>query len=152
LKAIELLQEYGEGDAWFRFVAIARDTGVHWEAVESVTAAETQDVFDLEVPDTKVFVAASGLVIYDTMTYEVVADDAAAKEALHKMLPSRNLIAASDYKRPMHQPRQEYVGGLHKITSQAGNNPPVRFASQREMIQAWHRGEIDHHTNVEIQE
>jgi DNA-directed RNA polymerase beta subunit len=87
----------------------------------------------------------------DMMNYEVVADDDAAKEAAQKMLPSRNLLAVSDFKKPIYQPSVEFVGGLHASTavSKLKKKPRV-FATKADAMRAWHAGELEPGDPVEI--
>lgn len=87
----------------------------------------------------------------DAMNYEVAADSDAAKEALYKMLPSRNLISEADFKKPMHRPRQEYVGGLHSLTSQVDEDRPVKkMPTPQDVIRAWHRGDLEHSQRITL--
>lgn len=86
----------------------------------------------------------------DTMNYEVVADDAAADEAARKMLPSRNLIAVSDLKRPMHKPKNEFVAGLYHATAKRSKKDPVTFATVKDMMRALKNGDINAEDPVEI--
>ncbi len=87
----------------------------------------------------------------DTSNYEVPAEDEAAKEALEKMLPSRNLISTSDFKRPMYVPRQEYVGGLHAATSSVNTSKKERvFATKADFMRAFWAGELDPDAPVNI--
>jgi len=87
----------------------------------------------------------------DAANYEVIADDDAAKEAAYKLLPSRNLTAVSDFKKPMHQPSNEYIAGLHAATATTNKTKRPRvFATKKDAMRAWHNGELDPDDQVEI--
>lgn len=137
---------------WTMFCQFVADTDTSWDRVKSYQETDSVDTgYDLTVPGFETFMATDGLVLSNTMNYEVSAGDEAAKEALYKMLPSRNLISGSDFKKPVHQPRQEYVGGLHALTSQVDTEQrPRPYRSVQDVIRAWRRAEIEHHHRVEI--
>jgi DNA-directed RNA polymerase subunit beta' len=85
----------------------------------------------------------------DAMQFHVIHDDSAAKEALDKMLPSRNLISPANFK--VHQlPVQEYVAGLHAMTAGESNTPVRTFRSKADAIAAYRRGEINLDQRVQI--
>lgn len=89
----------------------------------------------------------------DTSNYQVVADDEAAREALHKMLPSRNLVSVSDMKKPMYTPRQEYVGGLHSATASVKKDKrPRTFATVADALRAYENHELDPDDPIEVLE
>jgi hypothetical protein len=77
----------------------------------------------------------------DAMQYHVVADDDAARDAWEKMLPSRNLIAVSDFK--VHQlPGKEYGGGLYAATTMSRPVPPRVYRTMEDVARAHRSGEI----------
>ncbi len=85
----------------------------------------------------------------DTMQYHVPASEDSRVEALHKMLPSKNLFSAASFK-VNYLPNQEYVQGLHAAsTSQEGGRKRT-FASRQDALNAYKRGEINLGTPVEI--
>ena len=91
----------------------------------------------------------------DMMNYHVPATDDAVRDASERMMPSRQLLSASDFKTPMHRPQQEFVGGLYELTRKDKGDPrrpakPVLFRSRADVIAAWKAGEIDASTPVEI--
>lgn len=70
-----------------------------------------------------------------------------------KMLPSRNLVSVSDFKKPMYTPRQEYVGGLHSATASVKRDARARaFATVRDALRAYENGEMDPDSPVEVVE
>lgn len=79
----------------------------------------------------------------DQMNYHVPATDEAAREALEKLLPSRNLISPASF--AVHQlPKNEFVGGLYAATSAPRSGRRARsFARASDAVRAWHRGELD---------
>lgn len=77
----------------------------------------------------------------DTMNYHVPVSDGAVKDALEKMLPSKNLLSTKSFK--AHQlPQNEYQGGLYQATAFVSNKPERYFASKAEAIRAYKAGEI----------
>jgi hypothetical protein len=87
----------------------------------------------------------------DMMNWHVPASEEAKREAVEKMLPSRNLFSTADFQ-VHYLPGQEYVGGLY--TASAARDDAVRrprvFATKKDAIAAYNRGEIDVQTPVEI--
>jgi DNA-directed RNA polymerase subunit beta' len=89
----------------------------------------------------------------DTSNYQPVADDDAAKEAFLKMLPSRNLLAVSSFKKPVYVPKREYQAGLWRATASVGKDKKARtFANSKAALQAYERGELDPDDPVEVLE
>jgi DNA-directed RNA polymerase subunit beta' len=87
----------------------------------------------------------------DAMQYHVPTDEAARQEAIDLMLPSKNLLSPGDFKSPVHKPGQEYVGGLHAATSVPNKRKrPHYFASRKQAIAAYRRGDIDIDTPIEV--
>lgn len=90
----------------------------------------------------------------DAMQYHVPADDAAVDEAYNKMLPSRNLFAASNFD-VHYTPSQEYVGGLWRASRRSDRpdkKKPRRYRNAVEAVRAYKRGEIDIDQAVDILE
>ena len=88
----------------------------------------------------------------DQMNYHVPVDDAASKQALELMLPSRQLLSPADFKSPMHQPSQEYTGGIYQATSGQSNRPVRTFRNFKDLKQAWLRGDIGINDRVTVLE
>lgn len=78
----------------------------------------------------------------DAVQFHVPTDELARREATERMLPSRALLSPADFQSPVHVPGQEYVGGLHKLTSEPGDNPPRAFRSRADVRKAYRRGEL----------
>ena len=124
---------------------------VHWDVFASVEPADTQDVFDLIVPETQVFAADGGLIVYDTMNFHVPAGERAVEEAITKLLPSRNLFSVSSFKANTYLPNQEYIGGLWQLSQPAaeGKRPRV-FATRADALAAYRNGEVGMNDPIEI--
>lgn len=89
----------------------------------------------------------------DAVQYHVPVREEAVKEAIDRMLPSRNLLSPADFKTPVHMPGQEYIGGLYEATSPAKPKQRVhRFASRRDALRALAAGDIRVDTPIEIDE
>jgi DNA-directed RNA polymerase subunit beta len=88
----------------------------------------------------------------DAMQYHVPSTDDAAKEALEKMLPSKNLFSAANFK-AQYVPNKEYQTGLYVASSRIDKKAKPRvFRHKRDAIAAYRRGEISVDTPVHIVE
>ena len=88
----------------------------------------------------------------DAMQYHVPSTEEAAKEAIAKMLPSRNLFAASTFK-AHYTPVAEYQSGLYVASNRVDKKaPPKVFRSKKDAIAAYRRGDIEVDTPVHIVE
>ena len=85
----------------------------------------------------------------DTMTYYVPVSDKAVKEAYNKMLPSKNLLSARDYK-AHYLPQEEYIlGGW--LAYREGKGPIKQvFKSKQDAILAYKQGKIGLNDNIQI--
>ena len=85
----------------------------------------------------------------DTMTYYVPVSDKAVKEAYNKMLPSKNLLAARDYK-AHYLPQEEYIlGGW--LAYRDGKGPVKQvFKTKEDAILAYKQGKIGLNDNIQI--
>ena len=88
----------------------------------------------------------------DQMNFHVPASDEAVKDAVEKMLPSRNLFSTKDFK--VHQlPTNEFLGGLYTATSKVDNKKPEQvFHTKADAIRAYEQGLINADTRVVIME
>ncbi len=87
----------------------------------------------------------------DAMNFHVPASDEAVREAVQKMLPSRNLFSVKDFS--VHQlPINEYVGGLYAGTSGRDNRPEQTFRRVEDVLRAYNKGELDARTAVRVLE
>ena len=88
----------------------------------------------------------------DAMQYHVPSTEDAAKEAVEKMLPSKNLFAASTFK-AHYVPNKDYQTGLYLASSRINKKSKPRvFRSKQDAMQAYRRGEIEVDTPVQIVE
>ena len=81
----------------------------------------------------------------DQMNVHVPVTEAARREAIERMLPSRNLIDPRQF-RPALVPRLDLQFGMYRAAhpdAEALKRPPVYFKSRRDMLMALLRGEID---------
>ena len=127
---------------------VCGDRTTRWEEIVSVEEVETAPVYDLCVPETKVFAIENGLVIYDSMNTHLPISKEAVKEVYEKMMPSQNLLSIRDRK-VHYKPSQEFILGLYNVTAHKGGEP-VNFATQAEARAAYDRGEIAIDTPVRI--
>jgi DNA-directed RNA polymerase subunit beta len=86
----------------------------------------------------------------DQMNYHVPGSDAARDEAIEKLLPSRNLLSAADF-RANYTPNQDYQGGLyHASTAKDEKGRGRIFATKQDAIAAYRRGDLTLADNVRI--
>ena len=86
----------------------------------------------------------------DTVNIHVPASDKAAKQALEKMLPSKNLFSLTDMKSVRYKPEKEQISGLWALTRGRTRKPTRYFSSKAEAIAAYRNGEIGPNDPVEI--
>lgn len=88
----------------------------------------------------------------DAMQYHVPSTEEAAREAIDKMLPSKNLFAASTFK-AHYTPVAEFLSGLYVASNRVDKKaPPKVFRSKKDAIAAYRRGDIEVDTPVHIVE
>lgn len=86
----------------------------------------------------------------DTVNMHVPASDKASREALEKMLPSKNLISLTDMKSVRYKPEKEQVSGLWALTAGVTKKAPRVFKDKTEAIRAYRDGEIGPNDPIEI--
>lgn len=88
----------------------------------------------------------------DAMQYHVPSTEDAAKEAIEKMLPSKNLFSTASFK-AHYVPNKDYQAGIYLATSRIDKKQKPRvYKSRQDAIQAYRRGEIDVDSPVHIVE
>jgi DNA-directed RNA polymerase subunit beta' len=88
----------------------------------------------------------------DAMQYHVPSTDDAAKEAVEKMLPSKNLFAAASFK-AHYIPQAEFQSGIYLASSRVDKRAKPRvYKTHKDAINAYRRGEIEVDTPVHIVE
>jgi len=87
----------------------------------------------------------------DTMQFHVPSTKEAVKEALERMLPSKNLFSIRDFTTPAHMPVEEdELAGLYLATRKKKTGRVHVFSTKREAIAAWKRGDIGINDEVRI--
>ena len=86
----------------------------------------------------------------DAVQFHVPASHEAVEEAYARLLPSRSLLSPADFKTPVHQPVNEYLGGLFHATSQVGKHPKRIYRTAADAISAYRRGELSAEDQVQI--
>ena len=86
----------------------------------------------------------------DAQNMHVPVDEDARKQAVEKMLPSRNLISPADFKKAMHGPTQEYTGGLYAATAFQNKKPVRKFNNIDDLRKAIADGRVHVNDPVEI--
>jgi DNA-directed RNA polymerase subunit beta len=88
----------------------------------------------------------------DAMQFHVPSTEAAAKEATEKMLPSKNLFAASSFKAHF-TPVAELHAGLYVASNRVNKKTQPRvYKTAKDAVAAYRRGEIEVDTPVHIVE
>lgn len=86
----------------------------------------------------------------DAMQYHVPSTEDAAREALEKMLPSKNLFAAASFKAHF-MPTMDYHTGIYLASSRINAKAkPSVYRSKKDAVRAFRAGEIDVDTPVHI--
>lgn len=88
----------------------------------------------------------------DAVQFHVPGSEEARKEALERLLPSKNLISPADFKRPMHVPTQEYAEGLYIASSGQSDRPERTFRNIKDAIQAHQEKKIGWRDRIKIME
>jgi len=78
----------------------------------------------------------------DAMNYHVPATDSAVKDAVEKMMPSRNLRAVRNFG-VQYTPQNEFLMGLYLASKADNKNEHKVFANKKAVLDAWKRGELD---------
>jgi glutaredoxin len=121
-----------------------------WEQVNESKEVEPREVFDFEVPTTKVFAVNNGLVVYDTLSYSVPVSKSAVDQAKNTMMPQHHLLSTQDDS-PHYAPGQDYLMGMYLASKEPANVPAKRFATWQDAERAYRKGEIDIDTPVVVQ-
>jgi DNA-directed RNA polymerase beta subunit len=88
----------------------------------------------------------------DAMQYHVPSTDDAAKEAIEKMLPSKNLFSTASFK-AHYVPNKDYQTGVYLASSKTNKKSKPRvYRNKKDALAAYRRGEIDVDTPVHIVE
>ena len=117
--------------------------GVTWEIVESVERTGVyEEGFDITVPETETFCGADFVVRSNTMAVYLPLTEEARKEAIDKMLPSKNLFSSTNYG-IMHAPDQESIIGLHLATFWGGKKDKT-YGSLQDIVndKTLHRSDV----------
>jgi len=131
--AAERMLTHIDADPTWRAVVCNRD--VTWDLVESVEQTELVETgYDLTVPGFETFMSIDGVILSNTMGVHVPVTEEARREALDKLLPSKNMLSPAD-DRVMHVPTNETVLGLYLMTTPVGE--PRRAASVAAMVQQY---------------
>lgn len=87
----------------------------------------------------------------DAMQFHVPVDPEAVKEAIDKLLPSKNLISFRRFEAAM-LPTMEYLAGLYYLSSLKPQGAPVVVRTRRELYERLRSGELDPHQRVVLLE
>jgi DNA-directed RNA polymerase beta subunit len=85
----------------------------------------------------------------DQVNIHVPNSDAAVKDILENLLPSRNIISSSSFD-VHHDPKQDYVAGLYLAGKPDMSRPVKEFATQEDAIKAYKAGKLSARDPVRI--
>lgn len=129
------------------------ESDVSWVGIKSVEKTGKVEVgYDLTVPGPDTFMSDDGIILSNTVNIHVPASEKAAKQALEKMLPSKNLFSLTDLKSVRYKPEKEQISGLWALTRGKTRKPVKVYNSKEEAIKAYRNGEIGPNDPVEIRE
>lgn len=142
--------ELRDSDDLSALVALA-ESNVSWVGIKSVEKTGKVEIgYDLTVPGPDTFMSDDGIVLSNTVNIHVPASEKAAKQALDKMLPSKNLYSLTDMQAMRYKPEKEQISGLWALTRGSTRKPVRHFGSKSEAIAAYRNGEIGPNDPVEI--
>lgn len=144
--------ELRDSAALGRLLALT-ESDVEWVGIASVEKTGKVEVgYDLTVPGPDTFMSDDGIILSNTVNIHVPASEKAAKQALEKMLPSKNLFSLTDLKSVQYKPEKEQVSGLWALTRGRTRKPTRYFSTKAEAVAAYRRGEVGPNDPVEIRE
>jgi DNA-directed RNA polymerase subunit beta len=89
----------------------------------------------------------------DAMQWHAITDERAIREAKERMLPSRNLLAVSDFKSPMHTIKNEFALGLYLGTQPPDQDKPEHvFRTRADLMRAFSRGDVRYDDRARVLE
>jgi DNA-directed RNA polymerase beta' subunit len=86
----------------------------------------------------------------DQLNIHVPATEEARKEVLEKMLPSKNLLSPKSFQ-PVLIPSNEAALGLYSLSTENNHNTPKKFKTEKEVVNAYNKGELAAGDQVEIE-
>lgn len=87
----------------------------------------------------------------DAMQYHVPFTEEAVRDAVDKMLPSKNLLAVNSFE--AHQlPSKEFLGGLYSASRLDKKKKPIVFRTKKDVLEAIANREIAVDQPVQILE
>jgi len=113
LRIIESFKGDKSSEIWTKWISIVKDRTLCWETITNIESKENCEVFDIGVPETKVFALSNGLIIYDTINVHSLITPEAIKDAKEKLMPSKMLFGIRDEEQIYNPPKQEQVLGLY---------------------------------------
>lgn len=139
-------------DLWRKWLELYDNIdNVVWERVDGYTCTGMyEDGFDLTVPGYETFMNSEGIILSNTVNIHVPASEKAAKQALDKMLPSKNLFSLTDLKSVRYKPEKEQISGLWALTRGKTRKSTRVFNSKQEAIAAYRNGEIGPNDPIDI--
>lgn len=126
-------------------------SSVRWERIDSIEKTGKEEVgYDLTVPGYETFLSDDGIVLSNTVNMHVPSSEKAVRQAMDKMLPSKNLTSLTDLSSPRHMPSKEQIFGLYDLTKPVANKPAKVYDTVADAKRAYAKGEIGPNDPIEI--
>lgn len=101
-----------ENEAYKIAKSIITNMTLYWERIDRIEDSEPETVYDVMVPNTKVFMANDGIVVFDTVNVHVPGTDEAVKDIKEKLMPSRQIFSVRDNQNIVNKIKQDQLLGL----------------------------------------
>jgi hypothetical protein len=85
----------------------------------------------------------------DQLNIHIPATEAARKEVLEKMMPSKNLLSAKSFS-PILIPSNESALGLYSLSTEKNNKAVKKFKTETEVVRAYQQGHLTEGDHIEI--
>lgn len=92
--------------------AVITNETIYWERIAKVEDCPSETVYDVMVPNTKVFMANDGIVVFDTVNVHVPGTDDAVKDIKEKLMPSKQIFSIRDSQNIVNKIKQDQLLGL----------------------------------------
>jgi hypothetical protein len=152
LRVIDLCpEEISHDPVLLKWRDIVSEKSITWDYITNVEKTGIKETgYDLTVPGAETFMSADGVILSNTSTIHVPASNEAVQETIDKLMPSKNLVGARDFKL-MYKPTQEYIHALWHATRQPARKPAAKFETEADAITAWRKGELGINDPVRIE-
>lgn len=133
---------------WPILCRIVESEHVTWDEVEGFEETGVVETgYDLTVPGYETFMSADGIILSNTALFHVPVTDEGIADAV-RIMPSNNLLNPKGGE-PMYVPTKEMALGVY-LGSEKPKGRSKEYATSRDAIQAYRRGEIGANQRVRL--